>query len=189
MKVLLNEARITERIKAMAAEINTAYAGCERLVVVGLLKGSFMFLSDLVKHLNVPCQIEFIRLASYHGGMQSTGKIKQVDLSLPSLEEADVLIVEDIIDTGLTMKFLLNYLNDLHLTKSLKVATLLDKPEARTEESAHIKPDFTGFAIGKQFVVGYGLDYDGYYRNLPYIGVMEQADIEAGKPVASAQAQ
>ena len=189
MQTLLTEAQLAEGIKAVAEEMNQAYADCDRLVVIGILKGSFMFLSDLVKHLKVPCQLEFIRLASYHGGTKSSGKVKQVDLSLPSLENSDVLIVEDIIDTGLTMNFLLSYLKDLHQTKTLKVATLLDKPQARTEETKHIQADWACFSIGNQFVVGYGLDYDGYYRNLPYIGIMEEADITAGKPLAISAAQ
>jgi hypoxanthine phosphoribosyltransferase len=180
MKTLFSQVALEQRIKAMAEQMNTNYADCERLILIGVLKGSFMFLSDLCKHLTMPCQIEMVRLSSYDGGTKTTGKIKAVDLSLPSLHDADVVVVEDIVDTGLTMKFFLDYIEALHRPKSLKLAVLLDKPVARLPELAErVRAHYIGFTIGDEFVIGYGLDYDGLYRNLPYIGVMEASDLGA----------
>lgn len=188
MRTLISEASIQGRLREIAAELNTTYQDSHRLVVVGVLKGSFMVLADLVRHLEVPCQIEMIRLASY-SGQNSTGKVKPVDLSLPSLKDADVLIVEDIVDTGLTMKFLLEYLRAMHQTRSLKLMALLDKPEARLPEAkAAFSIDWTGFSIGNEFVVGYGLDYEGLYRNLPFIAVMEPEDLPVIELVAEGEA-
>jgi hypoxanthine phosphoribosyltransferase len=170
LHVLIDEATLNQRLDALAEAINATYAQCDKLVIIGVLTGAFMFVSDLVKRLNCPTQVEFIRLASYDG-THSTGQVKGVDLSLPSLEGQHVLVVEDIMDTGLTLSFLTDYLRALHHTASLRVAVLLDKPSARQPSvEAALKPDFIGFAIGPEFVVGYGLDYNGLFRNLPYIG-------------------
>lgn len=171
VQVRIDAETIQARIKAMADEINQAYAGCEKLIVVAILKGSVIFLADLVRHLTMPCHIEFVRLASYGNNTESSGEVQPVDLTLPSLANEHVLIVEDIIDTGLTLHFFMDYLHSLHRTKSLKLATLLDKPSARTK---NVPIDFVGFQVGAEFLIGYGLDYAGYYRNLPYIGVVTQ---------------
>lgn len=168
----LSEEAIQARVAAMAAEINQAYANCERLIVIVVLRGSFMFTSDLVKHITVPCQIEFVRLASYGGGTTSSGNVKPVDLTLPNLNDQDVLIVEDIVDTGLTMHFFRNYLQSLHNIKSLRLAVLLDKTEARSTEIPPFPVDYAGFEVGNEFLIGYGLDYAGLYRNLPFVAVM-----------------
>ncbi|MEB3244711.1 MAG: hypoxanthine phosphoribosyltransferase [Vampirovibrionales bacterium] len=168
----ITQADLDQRVKAMADEINVAYAHIKapkRLVVIAILKGSVFFLTDLVRQINMPCQLEMIRLASYHGGTQSSGQVRAVDLTLPNLTGADVLVVEDIVDTGLTLTFFADYLKSLHHINSLKLAVLLDKPAARLPE-AKLNLDFVGFVIDQVFVVGYGLDYDGLYRNLPYIG-------------------
>ena len=170
LDVYLSEAQIQERIQEMAAQINATYQGCEKLMIIAVLKGSFMFVADLIRHIKVPCQIEFVRLASYGDGQTSSGTVKPVDLSLPSLSGEDVLIVEDIIDTGLTLHFFMDYLTSLHHTRSLKLAVLLDKKEARQKD---VQVDFAGFTVGNQFLVGYGLDFAGYYRNLPFIGVVK----------------
>lgn len=169
LETYLSEDQIQQRIQEMAAEINETYKNCEKLIIVAILKGSFMFMTDLVKHINVPCHIEFVRLSSYGNGKTSSGKVQPVDLSLPSLSGEDVLIVEDIIDTGLTLDFFMDYLQGIHQTKSLKLAVLLDKVLARQKE---VKVDFAGFTVGNEFLIGYGLDLEGYYRNLPYIGVI-----------------
>jgi len=169
LEVRFSEAEIQSRITEMAAEINTAYAGCKQLIVIAVLKGSFMFLADLIRRINVPCQVEFVRLASYGDGTQSSGNVGVVDLSLPKLEGEDVLIIEDIVDTGLTLKFFKDYLASLHQTKSLKIAVMLDKPATRKND---IQADFIGFTVQNEFLIGYGLDYAGAYRNLPYIGVI-----------------
>ena len=171
LEIHFSEDQLQTRIKAMAAEINESYKNCDKLIVIAVLKGSFMFLADLVRHIKVPCQIEFVRLASYGDGQTSSGTVQAVDLSLPSLTGEDVLIVEDIIDTGLTLHFFMDYLTSLHHTRSLKLAVLLDKKEARQKD---VQVDFSGFPVGNQFLVGYGLDFAGYYRNLPFIGVVKQ---------------
>jgi hypoxanthine phosphoribosyltransferase len=166
-----SEAQLQTRLQEMAAEINRNYEGCQKLIIIGVLKGSFIFLADLVRHITVPCQLEFVRLASYGDEQTSSGTVKAVDLSLPPLTDEDVLIVEDIIDTGLTLHFFMDYLKSLHHPRSLKLAVLLDKKEARQKE---VQVDFSGFTVGNQFLVGYGLDFAGYYRNLPFIGVVRQ---------------
>lgn len=169
LTVYFDADRLQERIRKMAAEIDALYVNSSRLVVIVVLKGAFLFAADLVRHLKTPCQVEFIRLSSYGNGQNSSGVVRPVDLSLPSLSGEDVLVVEDIIDTGLTLHFLLDYLNSLHRTRSLRLAVLLDKKEAR---QTPVSVDFTGFEVDDQFLVGYGLDLAGYYRNLPFIGIM-----------------
>jgi hypoxanthine phosphoribosyltransferase len=165
-----SEEQLKARIQAVGNEINKVYKNSKRLTVIVVLKGAIHFASDLLRCISVPCQVEFVRLASYGDAQVSSGTVKAVDLSLPSLSGEDVLVVEDIIDTGLTLRFLLDYLGSaLHTPKSLRLAVLLDKKEAR---KANVAVDFTGFEIGNEFVVGYGLDFAGYYRNLPFIGVV-----------------
>ena len=129
-----------------------------------------MFAVDLVKHLNMPLKIEFIRLSSYNGGTKTSGKVNQVDLKLPDLNHKNVLIIEDIIDTGLTAKFLLDFFKNNFETKSTKFCSLLNKKVARQND---IEPDYFGFEVGDNFLIGYGLDYDGYGRNYGYIGIKE----------------
>ncbi len=169
LDVRISHEEIQTRVQAMAQEINETYKDTKGLVVIAVLKGSFMFLSDLVRHITVPCEIEFVRLSSYGTSKTSSGQVRPVDLTLPNLAHKDVLVVEDIIDTGLTMKFFLDYLEGLHQIRSLRLAVLLDKPSARTTP---VPIDFTGFTVGNEFLVGYGLDYAGFYRNLTYIGVV-----------------
>lgn len=175
---LLSPQEIEAGLDRIAEAINQQYADSQQLVIVAVLKGSFLFLADLVRRLTMPCQIEFIRLASYHEGTRSTGQVKPVDLTLPSLAGQDVLIVEDIVDTGLTLSFLLDYLQSMHATRSLRTAVLLDKPGARQSPAlqTRARPEFVAFELGNEFVVGYGLDYAGLYRNLPYIGVLQLPD-------------
>ena len=169
LKVLIPEDELQHRIKILGDELNKFYNG-EELYVISVLKGSVMFTVDLVKHLKMPLNMNFIRLSSYGSGFTSTGKVNAVDISLPDLNDKNVLIVEDIIDTGLTAKFLIDFMHLNFKTKTLKFCSLLDKKETRKTE---IQPDYRCFEIGNQFVVGYGLDYDGFYRNLPYIGYVE----------------
>jgi hypoxanthine phosphoribosyltransferase len=165
----INEQTIQHRIAVLAEEMNRTYADAEELTIICVLKGSFMFLSDLVKHLTLPVKVEFIRLASYGNSTHSSGKVKTVDLTLPSLEGKHVLILEDIIDSGLTVSFLVSYLEGLHQTASLRLAVFLDKPDARKPEAAHITADFVAFSVDNTFVVGYGLDFSGHFRHLPYV--------------------
>ena len=167
MDVLINETRIEKRLDEMAKEINKDYEGKE-IVLVGILKGSVVFMVELAKRLKPKVQFEFMEVSSYEG-IESTGKVKIVKDIKDSIEGKDVLIVEDIIDTGITLTFLKEYLQ-LKNPKSLKIATLLSKPSRRIKELA---VDYIGFRIEDKFVVGYGLDYNQNYRNLPYIGYVE----------------
>lgn len=166
IKTLLKREEIEERIKELAKEIEKDYQNKTPLVI-GLLKGSVVFMTDLIKEINLPLEIDFMSVSSY-SGTESTGVInvsKDTDIDV---KDRDVLIVEDIIDTGLTLSHVRKMLEGRG-TKSLKICTLLDKPSRRTVE---IKGDYTGFEIPDEFVIGYGLDYDQQYRNLPYIGVV-----------------
>lgn len=172
INVLYTEDEIQAKIKTLAQEMNNFYNG-EEVYVVCALKGAVMFMADLVKHLNMPLKMEFIRLSSYNGGTKSSGRVNAVDISLPDLNGKNVLIVEDIIDTGLTAKFLLDFLNSNFHTKSTKFCSLLDKKVAR---KTNVEADYHGFEVGDQFLVGYGLDYDGYYRNLRYVGYVEDLE-------------
>lgn len=129
-----------------------------------------MFMTDLSKSLKMPLKMEFIRLSSYGSGFTSTGKVNAVDISLPDLNDKNVLIIEDIIDTGHTAKFLMDFIKHNFKTKSLKFCSLLDK---KVKREVDIDPDYHVFEVDDKFLVGYGLDYDGYYRNLPYIGYVE----------------
>ena len=166
LNVLISEDELQNRIKELAKELNEFYAGSD-VVVICVLKGAVMFATDLVKNLDMPLKMEFIRLSSYGAGTVSSGKVNAVDISLPDLNDKNVLIVEDIVDTGLTAKFLLDFVNSNFKTKSTKFCALLDKKITRKTD---IEPDYFGFEVDNKFVVGYGLDYDGYFRNLRYIG-------------------
>ncbi|HYD43374.1 MAG TPA: hypoxanthine phosphoribosyltransferase [Anaeromyxobacter sp.] len=163
--VLISEGDLRARVAAMGAEITRDYQG-KPLVLVGVLKGSFIFLADLVRAIELPLLVDFIGISSYQG-TQSTGVVKITsDLSRP-IEDKHVLLVEDIVDTGLTMKYLLDNLGTRR-PASVKIAALLEKP-ARARVKIPI--DYRGFVIGDEFVVGYGLDWDGKLRNLPFVGV------------------
>ena len=166
LKILFSEEQIQTKIKEIATEMNNFYKG-EEVVAICVLKGAVMFAVDLVKHLNMPLQMEFIRLSSYGTGTTSSGKVHAVDISLPDLNNKNVLIIEDIVDTGLTAKFLLDFINSNFKTKSTKFCTLLDKKISRVND---VEPNYYGFEVDDKFVIGYGLDDEGYFRNLRYIG-------------------
>lgn len=169
IKVLFTEENIQTRIKELAKELNKEYAG-EELYAICVLKGSVMFMVDFLKHITIPTRMEFIRLSSYGSNYTSTGEIHAVDLSLPDLNGKNVIIIEDIVDTGHTAQFLTTYLKHHFKMKSYKFISLLDKKCRREVE---IEPDMYGFEIDDKFLVGYGLDYDGFYRNLTYVGYVE----------------
>lgn len=169
LKVLYDREAIQSVIKKLGEVLNSSY-GDDELYIICVLKGAVMFMTDLAKHLKMPLRMEFIRLSSYGSGFTSGGKVNAVDISLPDLNDKNVLIVEDIIDTGHTAKFLMDFIRHNFKTKSLKFCSLLDKKVKREVE---IDPDYYGFETEDKFLVGYGLDYDGYYRNLPYIGYIE----------------
>ena len=167
-KVMLSEAQIAARVAEMGAQITADYQSKD-LVVVGVLNGCFLFMSDLVRAIDLPLRCDFLGLSSYGSSTESSGVVAITkDLSGP-IEDRDVLVIEDIVDTGLTMEYLLQNLQT-RKPASIKVATLLSKPARRRVE---ISVDYLGFTIEDRFVVGYGLDLDGLYRNLPYIGSID----------------
>lgn len=167
IKVLINEKRLEKRIKEIAEKIEKDYEGKE-IVFIGILKGSVMFMTELAKNIKSDVQFDFMDVSSYEG-TESTGTIKVNKDLRDSIEGKDVIIVEDIIDTGRTLTYLLDYLKKN--PKSIRIATMLSKPSRRVLE---LNVDYIGFSIEDKFVVGYGLDYDEKYRNLPFIGYIEQ---------------
>ena len=170
LKMLFDEESVKKRTKELAVQINETFGKNEDLTVICVLKGSSIFCCDLIKYLKMPVQLEFIKVSSYGNAKVSSGHVKALDLTLPALKDKNVLIVEDIIDTGCTLKFLIDLIQNTHHPKACKIVTFLNKKAARTAE---IEPDFYGYEIDDKFVVGYGLDYEGYFRNLPYIGYFE----------------
>ncbi|MBR5873415.1 MAG: hypoxanthine phosphoribosyltransferase [Oscillospiraceae bacterium] len=167
-EVLLTKEEIEAVVKELGKKITEDYKG-KNLFLITVLKGAVVFLGDLMRAIEIPCEIEFMVLSSYGSGTTSTGSVKIVkDIDLP-LEGKDVLIVEDILDTGFTLSFLVDLLKSRN-PKSIEICTLLDKPDRRKVE---ISAKYTGRKIPDEFVVGYGLDYDEKYRNLPFIGVLK----------------
>lgn len=161
MRPLINASSLQDRVAALGAEITRDYKG-RKLTLVGVLKGSFIFLADLARAIDLECEIEFIGVSSYDG-MHSTGQVRiTTDLS-KDVEGNDIILVEDIIDTGTTIDYLTKIF-EVRKPRSLRVACLLSKPEAH---KVPLTIDYVGFEISKEFVVGYGLDYNGLYRNLP----------------------
>lgn len=167
MEVLINEPKLQKRIEELAKKIEKDYEGKE-IMLLGILKGSVPFLWELAKRIKNDIQLEFIEVSSYEG-TESTGKIKLNKDIGSSIEGKNVIIVEDIIDTGRTLTYLKQHILEKH-PNSLKIATLLSKPSRRIME---LDVDYIGFQIEDKFVVGFGLDYDQKYRNLPYIGCIE----------------
>ena len=171
IRVLLSEEEVDRRIKEVADQINRDYAGKE-VHLICVLKGGVFFMCELAKRITVPVSLDFMSVSSYGDDTKSSGVVRIVkDLDQP-LEGKDVLIVEDIIDSGRTLAYLIEILKQRG-PKSIHLCTLLDKPERRVKKQVHV--DYTCFTIPDEFVVGYGLDYDQKYRNLPYIGVVESA--------------
>jgi len=168
LKPLFSRQEIAEAVARLAVEISADYAD-KHLVLVGVLKGAFVFLADLVRELTIPVEIEFVRLASYGSRKESSGEVavkKDVEITLAG---KDVLIVEDIVDTGLSLTFLMDHLGT-HNPSSLRVCALVDKKFRRKIE---VTVDYTGFAIDDGFIVGYGIDFNERYRSLPDICVIE----------------
>ena len=168
MKKLISVSQINKRVKELSNILYKKY-GKEEVVFICTLKGAVFFTCDILKNYKGDARIEFVRVSSYKG-KESTGKIElNLSISKDNIEGQNIIIIEDIIDTGKTIKFLKEYINDMN-PKSLEICTLLDKKMRRVVE---IEADYTGFEIDDLFVVGYGLDYNQKYRNLPYIGVVE----------------
>ena len=173
LEVLLSEADIKRRVAELGKQIAADYADKD-LVVVGVLKGSCVFLADLIRAIDLPLTIDFMAVSSYKDATKSSGDVEILkDVSQP-LRGKDVIVVEDIVDTGLTLFRLLEILGSRG-ANSIKIASLLDKPEPRIKKE--LKIDYCGFQIPNKFVVGYGLDVAGRYRNLPFIGVVVNPDI------------
>lgn len=165
---LISEADVAAKIAELGAQISKDYEG-EDIYMLCILKGGVFFMTELAKHVTVPVSLDFMSVSSYGSQTRSSGNVRIIkDLDTP-IEGKNVLVVEDIIDTGRTLAYLLENLQQ-RKPKSLKLCTLLDKPEQRVTE---VDVDYVGFQIPDKFVVGYGLDYDQHYRNLPYIGVVE----------------
>ena len=169
-QVLIDEESLNKRIKKLANQVNEYYEDKNELVLVGILKGSIMFMAQLAKSIKINCTLEFMDVSSYDDGTESSGNVKIIKDLDTDISGKEVLIVEDIIDTGRTLDALRHSLIKRG-ANSVKIITLLDKPERRVIE---IKPDWTGFKIPNEFVVGYGLDYQQKYRNLPFIGVLKR---------------
>lgn len=164
----LSEEKITERVKEMGAQISAEY-GDEPICLICILKGSVFFAVELAKRITSPVELEFMCVSSYGAGIKSSGIVKIVkDLDV-SIEGKNVIVIEDIIDSGRTLSYLLENLKTRN-PKSIKLCTLLDKPERRVVD---VTVDYVGFEIPDKFVIGFGLDYDQKYRNLPYIGYVE----------------
>lgn len=173
-KVLIDEESLQRQIKKIAKKINDYYEDKGELILVGILKGSVMFMSELAKHLDIKCRLEFMSVSSYDSGTVTSGNVKiLMDLDT-DIKDREVLIVEDIIDSGNTLKKIKENL-EKRGPKDLKIVTLLDKPDRREVD---LKADLTGFKIPNEFVVGFGLDYDQLYRNLPYIGILKRSVYE-----------
>lgn len=168
VKVLLTEKEVDERIKAIGEQISKDYEG-RQVHLVCVLKGGSFFMCELAKRITVPVSLDFMSVSSYGRDTKSSGVVKIIKDLDESIKDKDVVVVEDIVDSGRTLSYLLEMLGDRQ-PASLRLCTLLDKPERRVVE---VDVHYTGFQIPDKFVVGYGLDYDQRYRNLPYIGVVE----------------
>ena len=170
-KILVSEAELEATVSRLAAQIDADYKGSDKkLVLLCILKGSIVFMGDLMKKLTVPVEIDCMKVSSYGSGTTSSGSVKiHLDVTRPDLSNCDFLIIEDIIDSGYTLSYLTDYLK-LRGARSVKTCALLDKPARRKVE---FTPDYVGIEIPDEFVVGYGLDYDERFRALPYVGVLK----------------
>lgn len=167
-KVLISEAELRARVAELGQQITQDYQGKD-LLIIGIFKGAVPFLSDLIRQIKIPLVYDFMAVSSYGAGTRSSGAVRILKDLDTSVEEKHLLIVEDIVDSGLTLSYLTENLTSRH-PLSLKIATLLDKPERREVD---IHPDYNGFVIPNEFVVGYGLDFAEKYRNLPYVGILK----------------
>ena len=168
LKVLLTEEELKAKCAEMGAQITKDYQG-KNLLLVTVLKGAVVYLADLMSHIDLPCAIHFMVVSSYGSGTETSGVVKIVKDLDQDLAGKDILIVEDILDTGVTLHYLKGLLQSRN-PASIRIATLLDKPERRKVD---LQSDYAGFQVPDEFVVGYGLDYAEKYRNLPYIGILK----------------
>ena len=170
-RILISEEELDKTVTRLAREIEADYSGEDKnLVLLCILKGSIVFMGDLMKKINIPLEIDCMKVSSYGSGTESSGNINiRLDVNRPDIDKCDFLIVEDIIDSGRTLSYLTRYL-EFRGAKSVKTCTLLDKPSRRVVDFA---PDYMGLEIPDEFVVGYGLDYAEKYRALPYVGILK----------------
>ncbi len=167
-EVLFNEEDIKKKVKEISKEISRDYKGKD-LVVVGVLKGSVLFAAELIKGITIPCEIDFMAVSSYGDATESSGVVRILKDLDHSIEGRDILIVEDIVDSGITLSYLTKYLK-ARKANSIEIVTLLNKP-ARRKKDIHVK--YIGYDVPDEFIVGYGIDYAEKYRNLPFIGVLK----------------
>lgn len=166
--VLFSEERLAEIVQTIGKQISEDYEG-KNLLMISVLKGSVVFMADLMRAITIPCSIDFMSVSSYGSGTKTSGVVKITkDLDI-NLKGYDLLVVEDILDSGLTLSYILELLQS-RSPKSVKLCTLFDKPDRRT---ANIKADYVGTIVPDEFIVGYGLDYDEKYRNLPFVGILK----------------
>lgn len=173
LKILYSESQIADAINQMGKKISEDYKN-KNLLLISVLKGSVVFMSDLMRSISIPCEIDFMCVSSYGSGTKTSGVVKIIKDLDTNIENYDVLIVEDILDSGMTLEYLCNILGERN-PNSIKIATFLNKPERRKVD---IIPDYIGFDVPDEFIVGYGLDYAEKYRNLPYIGILKRSVYE-----------
>ena len=176
-EILFSEEQLASRVNEIARQITQDYQGKE-IVLISVLRGSFVFMADLCRRIDLPCTVDFMAVSSYGAGTTSSGQVKITKDLSESIEGRDIIVVEDILDSGNTLSYLLQILQARH-PASMKLCTLLDKPDRRIKP-VHV--DYSGFSIPDEFVVGYGLDFAEKYRNLPYIGVLKPCVYEAELP-------
>ncbi len=172
-EILFSRDAIGRRVQEMAGQISDDYQGRE-LIVIGVLKGAFIFMADLIRALAIPCKVDFVRIASYGAGSESSGKVVLTKDIETSIKGRDILLVEDIVDTGLTLTYLVNWLKERN-PNSLRVCAFLDK---RKRRKVSFEADYVGFTIEDGFVVGYGLDFNEQARFLPEVYILKQEDVE-----------
>lgn len=175
-RILFEQSAIRARVSEMGEAITSDYAG-GGLSMITVLQGGILFMADLIREINLPLQLDSISVASYHGGTESSGKVTFHQTKMPDVEGRDVLILDDILDTGRTMAAIRRKLEEECSPNSVRSAVLLSKKIPRAVD---VEADYVGFEVGNEFVVGYGLDYGGEYRNLPMIGVLKPEFIEKG---------
>ena len=175
--ILFSEEQLKARVREIAGQIDRDFAGKEPMLI-SVLRGSFIFMADLMRSITLPCTVDFMAVSSYGAGTTSSGQVKITKDLSESIEGRDIIVVEDILDSGNTLSYLLQILQARH-PAFMKLCTLLDKPDRRIKP-VHV--DYSGFSIPDEFVVGYGLDFAEKYRNLPYIGVLKPCVYEAELP-------
>ncbi|MDN5331863.1 MAG: hypoxanthine phosphoribosyltransferase [Tepidanaerobacteraceae bacterium] len=174
-EILITEEEIKNKLKELGEKITEDYRDKKDVLLVGVLKGAVLFIADLIRHINLPVQVDFMAVSSYGASTESSGVVRILKDLDENIEGKNILIVEDIIDSGLTLSYLYNILKS-RKPASIKICALLDKPSRR---KVNIKVDYLGFEIPDHFVVGYGLDYNEKYRNLPFIGILKDEAVKS----------